>query len=320
MNKILISQNTRSADFYSTVAYLDDRKVGLSVYRYGFQGQEMDDEIKGEGNSINFEYRMHDPRVGRFFAVDPLTKKYPYYSPYAFSGNRVIDKVELEGLEPKTIIPMPFNPKISKYDHKKIIEDMFKEHNPEVGEVIEFQYEPGTYKDVLTDETKPLDPEIWTYTYSDSKFQYVRDPDHIGPPQKGFFPFVITPPPAEEKTIPINTILGTTDINTGAIVPLSNYGAFYGSVEQLGSAAVELVNRSLALSGVTDPDYHFKSLTLDLSSRLTDEQRTAIQSAVEKEFSARLGEKVDFKVTNEGKDYGPDYFGGAKGEVYAPTE
>jgi len=30
-----------------------------------------------------------------------LTKKYPYYSPYAFSGNRVIDATELEGLEPK---------------------------------------------------------------------------------------------------------------------------------------------------------------------------------------------------------------------------
>ena len=43
---------------------------------------------------------MHDPRVGRFFAVDPLASKYPFYSPYSFSGNRVTDMVELEGLEP----------------------------------------------------------------------------------------------------------------------------------------------------------------------------------------------------------------------------
>jgi hypothetical protein len=42
---------------------------------------------------------MHDPRVGRFFAVDPLTKKYPHNSPYAFSENRVIDGTELEGAE-----------------------------------------------------------------------------------------------------------------------------------------------------------------------------------------------------------------------------
>jgi hypothetical protein len=53
---------------------------------------------------LNYTYRMHDPRVGRFFAVDPLTKKYPYYSPYTFSGNRVIDAIELEGAEPGVII------------------------------------------------------------------------------------------------------------------------------------------------------------------------------------------------------------------------
>ncbi|MCF8374277.1 MAG: hypothetical protein K9H64_21830 [Bacteroidales bacterium] len=73
----------------------------MDEYRFGFQGQEKDDEVKGAGNSINYKYRMHDPRIGRFFAVDPLTAKYPFYSPYAFSGNRVIDCIELEGLEPE---------------------------------------------------------------------------------------------------------------------------------------------------------------------------------------------------------------------------
>ncbi|MCT4666088.1 MAG: hypothetical protein N4A45_12740 [Flavobacteriales bacterium] len=68
-------------------------------YRFGFQGQEVDDEIKGEGNSISFKYRMHDPRLGRFFAVDPLAPKYPHNSPYAFSENMVIHAIELEGLE-----------------------------------------------------------------------------------------------------------------------------------------------------------------------------------------------------------------------------
>ncbi|CAM4039034.1 hypothetical protein FLJU110815_13620 [Flavobacterium jumunjinense] len=42
---------------------------------------------------------MHDPRVGRFFAVDLLASEYAYNSPYAFSENRLIDGVELEGLE-----------------------------------------------------------------------------------------------------------------------------------------------------------------------------------------------------------------------------
>lgn len=42
---------------------------------------------------------MHDPRIGRFFAVDPLAPDYPWNSPYAFSENIVINAVELEGLE-----------------------------------------------------------------------------------------------------------------------------------------------------------------------------------------------------------------------------
>ena len=78
---------------------LPGRHGNSSDYRYGFQGQELDNEIKGEGNSHNYTFRMHDPRVGRFFAVDPLTKKYPNYSPYSFSGNKVINSVEREGLE-----------------------------------------------------------------------------------------------------------------------------------------------------------------------------------------------------------------------------
>ena len=75
--------------------------ISSDAYRFGFQGQESDDEIKGDGNSIFFKYRVHDPRIGRFLSIDPLAPKYPFYSPYAFSGNRVIDAVELEGLEPE---------------------------------------------------------------------------------------------------------------------------------------------------------------------------------------------------------------------------
>ena len=87
------------SDYSPFGVLLAERTVEGAFYRNGFQGQERDDEVKGEGNSVNYKYRMHDPRVGRFFAVDPLTPKYPHNSPYAFSENRVIDALELEGLE-----------------------------------------------------------------------------------------------------------------------------------------------------------------------------------------------------------------------------
>ncbi len=52
---------------------------------------------------MNYTFRMHDPRVGRFFTTDPLAPLYPWNSPYAFSENRVIDGVELEGAEWKDV-------------------------------------------------------------------------------------------------------------------------------------------------------------------------------------------------------------------------
>jgi RHS repeat-associated protein len=99
------SDNTLSANVVSYNNYYPfgmpqpNRNFDSQEYRYGFQGQEKDSEIKGEGLSVNYKYRMHDPRVGRFFAEDPLTYDYPWNSPYAFSENRVIDGIELEGAE-----------------------------------------------------------------------------------------------------------------------------------------------------------------------------------------------------------------------------
>jgi RHS repeat-associated protein len=79
---------------------LEGRKgVANERNTHGFQGQLLDDDVKGEGNSVNYKYRMHDPRIGRFFSRDELSFEYPHNSPYAFSENRVIDAFELEGLE-----------------------------------------------------------------------------------------------------------------------------------------------------------------------------------------------------------------------------
>lgn len=77
----------------------------LYSYTFGFNGQEKDNEIKGAGNSVNFKYRMEDTRLGRFFAVDPLARAFPWNSSYAFAENRVIDGVEFEGLEVVLVNP-----------------------------------------------------------------------------------------------------------------------------------------------------------------------------------------------------------------------
>jgi RHS repeat-associated protein len=87
-------------DYYPFGSLMPGRKYNAGEYRFGFQGQEKDDEITGvTGSHVSFKYRIHDARLGRFLSVDPLTKDYPFQSPYVFSENRVIDGVELEGAE-----------------------------------------------------------------------------------------------------------------------------------------------------------------------------------------------------------------------------
>lgn len=73
-------------------------------YLYGFNGQEKDNEIKGAGNSYNFKYRIQDPRLGRFLSRDPLSKNFPWNSPYGFAENDVIRAIDLEGGEKIIVI------------------------------------------------------------------------------------------------------------------------------------------------------------------------------------------------------------------------
>ena len=58
---------------------------------------EKDDELKGEGNSYDFGARMLDPRVGRWFAPDPLESNFPFESPYVFASNNPIIYIDSEG-------------------------------------------------------------------------------------------------------------------------------------------------------------------------------------------------------------------------------
>ena len=90
----------KTKEFYTPFGVgLKNRDFSSEKYRYGFQNQERDDAMKGEGNSVNFTYRMHDTRLGRFLSIDPLSGDYPHNSTYAFSENRVIDGIDLEGAE-----------------------------------------------------------------------------------------------------------------------------------------------------------------------------------------------------------------------------
>ncbi len=66
-------------------------------HRYGFNGMPEDNELKGEGNSLDFGARFYDPRVGRFLRLDPLYNKYPNISPYVAFADNPIMYIDLDG-------------------------------------------------------------------------------------------------------------------------------------------------------------------------------------------------------------------------------
>ena len=45
--------------------------VGANSYRYGMNGQEMDNEVDGQGNTMTAEYWEYDGRIGRRWNMDP---------------------------------------------------------------------------------------------------------------------------------------------------------------------------------------------------------------------------------------------------------
>jgi RHS repeat-associated protein len=68
-------------------------------YRYGFNGKENDNEVKGSGNQQDYGMRIYDTRLGRFLSVDPLTKNYPELTPYQFASNTPIQAIDIDGAE-----------------------------------------------------------------------------------------------------------------------------------------------------------------------------------------------------------------------------
>ena len=109
--KVSISWNGTTIDYYNAdvITANDYYTFGMQMpgrsfkagsgYRYGFNGKENDNDVKGEGNQQDYGFIIYDPRLGRFLSVDPLFKGFPWNSTYAFAENDVIRCIDLEGGE-----------------------------------------------------------------------------------------------------------------------------------------------------------------------------------------------------------------------------
>jgi RHS repeat-associated protein len=87
-------------DYYPfglVIAGLSTQKENSLGNLWTFQGQERQDAL--DLGWYGYKWRNHQPELGRFFNVDPLSEDYKYNSTFAFSENKVTNSIELEGLE-----------------------------------------------------------------------------------------------------------------------------------------------------------------------------------------------------------------------------
>jgi len=68
---------------------------GGGNYRFGFNGMEADNDLKGEGNSYTTEFRQYDPRFGRWLSMDPVVKS--HLSPYNSMSNNPLSRIDPKG-------------------------------------------------------------------------------------------------------------------------------------------------------------------------------------------------------------------------------
>jgi len=87
-------QITQATEYYPFGMQMPNRNYvlsGIGDYRYGFNGHEKDNEIKGEGNCYTTEYRQYDSRLARWNSIDPLFANYPSWGTYSFPyGNPIL--------------------------------------------------------------------------------------------------------------------------------------------------------------------------------------------------------------------------------------
>lgn len=92
--------NLSTKNYHPFGMTMPGRSFNSPDYRFGFNGMEKDDEIKGNGNEYTTEFRQYDPRLGRWTSLGPLMAQFPHLSPFVAFDNNPIYFVDPYGLAP----------------------------------------------------------------------------------------------------------------------------------------------------------------------------------------------------------------------------
>ncbi len=105
--------------FFDGVRYSPIQKSYSAYYAFGFENSDrslisnldnsfgfngkLRDKSFGITTNYNYGFRIYSSGLGRFLSLDPLSRSYPYYTPYQYAGNKPTWAIDLDGLESVTI-------------------------------------------------------------------------------------------------------------------------------------------------------------------------------------------------------------------------
>lgn len=168
--------NLGTVDYYTSnvTSYTDYYPFGMEIgsrtghssegFRYGFNGKEQDPEWTGQGNIYDYGFRIYNPRIARFLSVDPLSTKYPFYTPYQFAGNKPIRFIDLDGLEEYDIMLSEDNRlakiKVTRSESRITrFPQLYRYNGQMVGNVNDLKGISQSIKDQLIDNIKTVNEE-----------------------------------------------------------------------------------------------------------------------------------------------------------------
>ena len=154
-------------------------EANVGNYRFGFNGQERSDEIKGPGNSYTAQFWEYDPRIGKRWNLDP--KPNVWESPYLCFSDNPIYFSDIKG--DSAIVPTSTTKTDDNY--RPWMSMLTRELPPELLSLASKRFYVNLFKDQPLSEATGMDLNLDFYQLSITKlpgkfanggelFEYIR--------------------------------------------------------------------------------------------------------------------------------------------------